>query len=90
MAELKINKGGVISEPGSTINYKTGEWRTFIPTIDKTKCIACGKCWANCPDSAIRKTSDGKFEINKDYCKGCLICEKECPVKAITSKVEEK
>jgi pyruvate ferredoxin oxidoreductase delta subunit len=86
---VEITKGAVISDAGSSRNHKTGAWRTYIPTIDKNKCIACGKCWSVCPDACIRK-KDGKFEINHDYCKGCLLCEKACPVKAITSEVEEK
>jgi len=87
---IQVTKGAVISNPGSTRNYKTGEWRTFKPTIDQAKCIKCAKCWMTCPDSAISRDKEGKFQINYDYCKGCLLCEKECPVKAISHKVEEK
>ncbi len=86
----KFTKGAVIREPGSTKNYKTGNWRTFKPTIDQAKCIKCGKCWAYCPDAAIYKDEKGNFQVNYDYCKGCLICQKECPVKAISYAVEEK
>ncbi len=89
--EIKLTKGGVITKPGSTRNYKTGEWRTFKPTIDLLKCIKCGKCWMVCPDDAIKqRKEDGKFEINHDYCKGCLLCVKECPVKAIPYELEDK
>jgi pyruvate ferredoxin oxidoreductase delta subunit len=88
--ELVFNKGAIISEPGSTEKYKTGEWRTFKPSIDQEKCIKCGKCWSNCPDAAIHKDENGNFQINYDYCKGCLICEKECPVKCISHETEEK
>jgi len=89
--EILLTKGAVVTNPGSTKNYKTGEWRTFKPTIDLQKCIKCGKCWMVCPDAAIKqRKEDGKFEINYDYCKGCLLCVKECPVKAITSQLEEK
>jgi pyruvate ferredoxin oxidoreductase delta subunit len=87
---LELTKGAVILSPGSTKKYKTGEWRTFKPEIDQTKCIKCAKCWLNCPDAAIFKDKDGKFQVNYDYCKGCLICAKECPVKCISYKVEEK
>ena len=87
---MKITKGAIISEPGSTTANKTGEWRTFRPIVDKGKCIKCGKCWSVCPDAAIKKTKEGHFEIDYEYCKGCLICVKECPVKCITTKMEEK
>ena len=26
---------------------------------------------------------DGKYEVNLDYCKGCLVCFQECPRHAI-------
>jgi len=87
---IPINKGAVVLEPGSTMKYETGEWRTYIPIIDQAKCIKCGKCWSVCPDAAIFKAEDGTFRINYTYCKGCLLCEGECPVKAISHKVEEK
>ena len=87
---LKFNKGAGIHDAGSTKKYKTGDWRTYKPVIDKEKCIRCGKCWLNCPDACYTKDKDGFFVIDYDYCKGCLICEKECPVKCITHKVEEK
>jgi len=89
-AGIPLNLGAVILEPGSTKKYKTGEWRTFIPMIDSTKCIKCGQCWMTCPDAAIFKAEDGSFRINYTYCKGCLLCEKVCPVKCISHKVEEK
>lgn len=88
--KMEFNKGAIIKKPGSTKQYKTGEWRIFRPEIDQEKCIKCGKCWASCPDAAIYKDKQGRFRINYDYCKGCLICEKECPVKAISHKKEEK
>ena len=88
--KIILTRGAVILAPGSTKKYKTGEWRTYKPTIDLAKCIKCGKCWMVCPDAAIKKREDGKFEINHEYCKGCLLCAKECPVKCIPYEVEEK
>ncbi|MDD5182475.1 MAG: 4Fe-4S binding protein, partial [Candidatus Nanoarchaeia archaeon] len=50
-----------------------------------------------CPDNCfmLKKETENKkykhrFEINYDYCKGCGICAKECPVKAIMMQREEK
>jgi len=47
-------------------------------------CLACDNCWMLCPDSAILKTkdlaSDGShYVFDYDYCKGCGLCESECP-----------
>jgi pyruvate ferredoxin oxidoreductase delta subunit len=89
-AKEVLNVGGVVTQPGSTRVYKTGEWRTFKPSIDQAKCIKCAKCWMTCPDAAVYKDKEGRFQVNYDYCKGCLLCEKECPVKAISHVVEEK
>ena len=84
----EIPKGGVITEAGNALNYKTGGWRTYRPFIDKEKCINCLTCFMFCPESAI-KVKEGKIDsIDYDYCKGCLICETECPVKAISHKSE--
>jgi len=88
--EKKISVGAVITEIGSTLRNKTGGWRVEKPEIDQTKCIKCANCWMFCPDSAIYRDKEGKFQINYDYCKGCGICANECPVKCIAMKMEEK
>ncbi len=86
----KLPVGAVISEPGSTEKYHTGNWRAFRPVLDQSKCIKCEACWRDCPDAAIKQTPEGNFYIDYNYCKGCLICMKECPAKAITKEVEAK
>lgn len=90
MEKKKLPKGAVISEPGSTEQYKTGNWRAFRPVIDKAKCTKCQACWRNCPDAAIKEDKEGYFYVDYDYCKGCLICMKECPANAISKEVEKK
>jgi len=80
--------GGILLEPGSAIKYKTGDWRTFRPVIDKEKCTNCLLCWIYCPDGAIIR-EEKNVAVNYEYCKGCGICANECPVKAI-SMVEER
>lgn len=83
---MKYNFAATITEPGNSVNNKTGGWRTLRPVKDPQKCTKCGICWQFCPDSAISP----EIEINYDYCKGCGICSQECPFKAITMVKEEK
>ncbi len=54
-------------------------------TIDKTKCIGCGRCKEVCPGSLIKQDELAKAYIKypKD-CWGCTSCIKECPVYAIS------
>lgn len=48
-------------------------------------CFECDNCYGVCPDNAVIKLGPGKrFEFNYDYCKGCGICNTECPCGAIT------
>jgi 2-oxoacid:acceptor oxidoreductase delta subunit (pyruvate/2-ketoisovalerate family) len=43
-------------------------------------CNACELCLIFCPDLAIsRRTGGPGFEIDYDYCKGCGLCNAECP-----------
>ncbi|MBD3262124.1 MAG: 4Fe-4S dicluster domain-containing protein [Candidatus Altiarchaeales archaeon] len=77
----EIPEGGLILEAGNSVEYKTGGWRTYKPRWLEDKCIHCLTCWIMCPDAAI-KVEDGKVVgIDYDYCKGCGICSKSCPVK---------
>jgi len=53
-------------------------------------CFECDNCYGVCPDNAVIKLGAGKrFEFNFDYCKGCGICESECPCGAIKMVPEE-
>ncbi|WP_048147746.1 3-methyl-2-oxobutanoate dehydrogenase subunit delta [Palaeococcus ferrophilus] len=75
---------------GTTLINFTGDWRTFIPKVDDSKCVKCYICWKFCPEPAIYIREDGYVGIDYDYCKGCGICANECPTKAITMEREEK
>jgi 2-oxoacid:acceptor oxidoreductase delta subunit (pyruvate/2-ketoisovalerate family) len=50
-------------------------------------CPSCDNCLIFCPDAAISRIGDGRYQINYDYCKGCGICVSECPRNAISIKV---
>jgi len=80
----EIPIAGLITEPASSWNYKTGNWRALKPILDQSKCIKCLLCWVYCPEPAVRRHEDDSVEIDYDFCKGCGICASECPVKAIT------
>ncbi len=73
-----------IRSPETSRHVKTGLWRTVRPVIDYSK---CRKCWWNCscfcPDSAITVNAEGFPVIDYAYCKGCLVCVRECPRKAM-------
>lgn len=73
----------VIGEAGHT-----GEWRTMRPILHAEKCLVvksgkptCHLCWMYCPENTVSRTIPPQFDY--DYCKGCGICAKECPVNAI-------
>ena len=84
----EIPEGGLILEAGNAVNFKTGDWRTFKPEVDKKKCINCLTCFVYCPDMSI-KAKDGKMEgFDFEHCKGCGICAAVCPVKCIEMKQE--
>ncbi len=81
--------GGEIAEPGNSVGFETGNWRTSgRPVTDFEKCIQCGFCWLLCPDIAYSKNEEGFFDWDGRYCKGCAICVVECPKKAIEMKGE--
>ena len=86
----EIPIGGLIDEPGSSVDYETGGWRSTRPILDLEKCSHCMFCWVFCPDGAIR-VEDGKVTgVDLAHCKGCGICARECPREAITMVEETK
>ncbi len=66
-----------------------GDWvQNFVMSLDKDKCIACGRCYKACPSSVMtldeEEDEDGddrKFMklVNDLNCLGCMACSKVCP-----------
>ena len=63
-------------------------WRTHRPVLDRADCTKCYLCWKYCPDTAISINGEGWPEIVYDFCKGCGICQVECPRNCITMEKE--
>ncbi len=85
---MKITTGAVV-KGGTSLDYKTGDWRDQRPVIVQDLCKNCGICHEVCPDDAVIVQNE-HYEINYDYCKGCGICAHECTADAIEMVPEEK
>jgi 2-oxoacid:acceptor oxidoreductase delta subunit (pyruvate/2-ketoisovalerate family) len=63
---------------------RTGGWRTGLkPDVDLSACVNCLLCWLYCPDSAVVLEGTTFTGFDYDHCKGCEICARACPAKAI-------
>jgi pyruvate ferredoxin oxidoreductase gamma subunit len=73
-----------IHAAATSVEVKTGLWRTMRPVIDFSRCNHCWWiCSTFCPDAAIAVTEQGAPQIDYDHCKGCMICVAKCPPHAI-------
>lgn len=72
--------------PGASDGNPALAWRPSLPTIDQSKCT-CRFCVTPgfCPDGVISWT-DGRYEVNYEYCKGCGICAAVCVHNAVTMR----
>ena len=78
-----------IHAAATSVEVKTGLWRTLRPVIDYDRCSRCWwVCSTFCPDGAIAVDAEGRPEIDYDHCKGCMICVAKCPPHAIEAIAE--
>ena len=80
----------MITDVGNSVEYKTGDWRSYRPIWDEKKCNNCKVCWIYCPDGSIVIKNGVMTGIDLDHCKGCGICAYECPQKALKMMEETK
>ncbi len=66
-----------------------GDWRAERPVVDRDKCVKCAVCWVYCPVQCVVERT-AWFDIDYAACKGCGICARECPHRAITMQPEVK
>ena len=85
---MKITPGAVV-KGGTSLEYKTGNWRDEKPVLDSEACTSCGTCRDVCPEDCVKVNQD-RYSIDYDYCKGCGLCAYECPADAIQMIPEEK
>ena len=82
--------GPAVYGAATSVEVKTGLWRTLRPVIDYDRCNRCNwVCGSFCPDSAINVDSRGYPVIDLDHCKGCMICVAQCPPHAIEAVSEQ-
>jgi pyruvate ferredoxin oxidoreductase gamma subunit len=79
--DLKV--GCVVTEPGNTKQFSTGDWKSQHPVWNDEKCIQCGICEIVCPEACIKRNKEGSYRADLFYCKGCGICAHECWPQAI-------
>ena len=80
-----------IQAAATSVQVRTGLWRTVRPVVDRERCNHCTWiCAPLCPDSAIAVGADGGPAIDLDHCKGCMVCAAVCPSHAIASVPERE
>ena len=79
-----------IHAAATSVEVRTGLWRTIRPVINYDHCKHCWwVCSTICPDSAISVNEQSEPVIDYDHCKGCMICVARCAPHAIETIPEK-
>lgn len=82
------DRPGLIADPGTSVAYLTGGWRTERPVYLHRACTGCDLCAIYCPEGIVVKMDKVVYDFDADYCKGCGICAEECPVNDIVMEAD--
>ncbi len=96
------NKEKRFEKEAVSIHTRLKNFREIYPAIDRDEikkeasrclscglCFNCGNCYMYCPDAAVKKSPDGGYTFDYDFCKGCGLCAKECPCHYIQMTLEK-
>lgn len=66
-----------------------------IAQINQDSCIQCGRCYVACEDTShqsiaqlVQANGTRKYEVKKEECVGCNLCEITCPVEGCITMVK--
>lgn len=59
------------------------EITTFLPLIDETECVKCGKCVEVCREHALVGFYNGVPKLFEELCSGCKACQIACVYGAV-------
>ncbi len=71
-----------VADSATLALIKTGGWRLMRPVTKADKCCQCGTCYLYCPSGSVEDRGT-HFSADLNYCKGCGICARLCPISAI-------
>lgn len=82
--KIKLEKHSNIQDERAE-RYGLKEPVSLYPKVDPNICIGSGGCIAACPEQDVLGLRNGQgISINKAHCVGHGLCERSCPVDAIT------
>lgn len=74
----------------SAIEREKNDVTQYLPVIDASKCIFCGKCAEYCAYNAIFVVPNLKMiQLLEEMCHGCGACEVVCPNNAIKESLKK-
>lgn len=80
LEERELKRGPNLATP--LLTATTASWRLLRPVLYPERCNNCLACWLFCPEGCFERGAE-TVKLRLDFCKGCGICAKECPRKAL-------